>query len=371
MITNDTLVEDTKLRVLHAPLVSLYQPWLMAKGLRHAGCHAEYMCWNFGAFSSFAHSCDYDLKISGTHGVRAEKTTELDFFLYALENYDIFHVHEAFGLLNNSYQLYDCGADLSFLKGLGKKIVVHWWGCDRLGPDMFRKLPHAICPVCTSLEHCSSKEKRDGILKMESLADLELATGIANNAFSEIKWLNNAIDTNLWRPMTLDEIPDRFRLPPSKGLRIYHSFGNEKIRGDTKGSEFIRKAADRLINEGYPCEFIFFDGVPNMDLRYYQAQADIVVDQLLYGWHGSTAVECMACGKPVVTYIRPEVQAIAPRGHPLINADIHTIYDVLKKLIVDDEYREEMGKRSRAYAVEQHDYRVIGLKLKELYLSLW
>ena len=38
-------------------------------------------------------------------------------------------------------------------------------------------------------------------------------------------------------------------------------------------------------------------------MRFYQAQADIVVDQLIYGHWGSTAVECMALGKPVVCYL--------------------------------------------------------------------
>lgn len=362
--------KGSNLRVLHAPIVSLYQPWLYAKGLRHAGCHAEYMCWNFKSFQWLAHSCDFDLLIDGSHGARAEKTTELDFFLYALEKYDVFHFHEVFGLLNCDYGFYEIGSELNFLKKLGKKIVVHWWGCDRLGPDFWESHDYRMCSVCASYDPCRSKEKRSRVSRMSQYADLELSNGIVSAQMPNILWFDNAIDTDLWRPRSLEEIPDRFRLPTTQKLRIYNSFGNRGVRGDTKGSAIIRDAVNRLISESYPVEFMFFDSVPNLDLIYLQAQADIVIDQLFMGWHGSTAVECMACGKPVITYIRPEVQEIAPRGHPLIYADADTLYDVVKKLVVDNQYRYEMGQRSRTYAVGNHDYRVIGVKLRNLYSML-
>ena len=43
---------------------------------------------------------------------------------------------------------------------------------------------------------------------------------------------------------------------------------------------------ERLKAEGHDVELIFFHDVPNRDVRYYQAQADIVVDMLTFGWFG-------------------------------------------------------------------------------------
>ena len=63
---------------------------------------------------------------------------------------------------------------------------------------------------------------------------------------------------------------------------------------------------DKLKLEGIDVEMIFFHGVPNKELRYYQAQADIVVDMLTYGFFGAEVREAMMLGKPVVCYLRDE-----------------------------------------------------------------
>ena len=129
---------------------------------------------------------------------------------------------------------------------------------------------------------------------------------------------------------------------------------------------------EKLQQEGYDVDFIFFDDESNKNLKYYQTQADIVVEQLYNGWHGSTAVECMAVGKPVVTYIRPEVEAIIPHEHPpLINANENNIYGVLKNLVIKPGMRREIGEKSREYALRYHHYIVVAKQLESFYLSLF
>ena len=170
--------------------------------------------------------------------------------------------------------------------------------------------------------------------------------------------------------MQKEEIPEEYRLKDSENLRIYHSFGNSSLRGDVKGTEYIKRAVNRLQEEGYKVEFIFFDNVPNRDIKYYQAQADIVVDQLRAGWHGSTAMECMAMGKPVITYIRPEVEAVLPHDHPLINANLDNIYEVLKNLVTKRDLIKIIGEQSRQYCVNYHSYDNIACELGDIYNSI-
>ena len=66
-------------------------------------------------------------------------------------------------------------------------------------------------------------------------------------------------------------------------------------------------------------------------MKYYQVQADIVVEQLIYGWWGSTGVETMSLGKPVICYLResqmkefnnnyPEIKSI-----PIVKANVFNI----------------------------------------------
>ena len=90
--------------------------------------------------------------------------------------------------------------------------------------------------------------------------------------------------------------------------------------------------------------------MPNRGLRFYQAQADIFVDMLTYGFFGATAREAMMLGKPVVCYLRPEwletMRAEIPDyvdELPVVSASPDSIRDVLVDLISDPEKRAEFG----------------------------
>lgn len=362
----------SRLRVLHAPIVALYQPWLMAQGLRAAGCAADYMCLNFRSHEQWlAHSADFDLGLDGTRGTTVDETIERDFLEYALDSYDVFHFHSGYTLLRGNGPHQRC-SDLGLLKRLGKRIVMHWWGCDRRTESLDGHLPYSACHECEPhiRSYCRTPAKAAPFRWVDELTDLQLSAGDLCASLPHVKWISNAIDTDLWRPMARAEIPEEHRLPPSDALRVYHSFGNSALRGDVKGTREIRAAVEQLAAEGHAIEFMFFDRVPNLQLRFYQAQADIVVDQLRAGWYGSTAVECMACAKPVITYIRPEVAAIAPPDHPLVHATLETIYDVLKGLVLDPARRASIGAASREYVLREHSHLVVGRRLKELYEAL-
>ena len=99
------------------------------------------------------------------------------------------------------------------------------------------------------------------------------------------------------------------------------------------------RAVNKLIDEGFEIENHNLTNTDSKSMRYYQVQADIVVDQLIYGWWGSTALECMALGKPVICYLNPEMKesffTVFPEYEflPIIESDVNNIYRVLKNLI--------------------------------------
>lgn len=179
-----------------------------------------------------------------------------------------------------------------------------------------------------------------------------------------------AIDLDIWRPDI--KVPSEFQLPKTKNLRIFHSFmfSKERIdrdKGNVKGTKYIIEAMERLKEEGYNVEYMFFDNVDSKLFRYYQVQADIVVEELLRGF-GSTAVECLALGKPVITHIWPEWEKFYCKCFPeacpmpIIIANKFTIYSVLKHAVVDAEFRRDKGIESRIWA-EKHLNPAINAKL--------
>lgn len=364
--------ESSKPRILHCPIVALYQPFLYVKGLRELGYHADYMAFNFMQDAWLARACDFDLEIDCQKGLLIEKSREIDFFLYAIDNYDIFHFHSGFGLFHPSYSLWSRLAELKFLKRIGKKIVMSWWGCDLRSEEIDSKYNHSACDFCTiKEEYCRSTDKREMTKKVFSLADVHLSNGDLLPSFKEIKWIDNAIDCDEWHPLSDDEIPDEFRLKKTAGTMVYHSFGNRSLRGDIKGTSQIFDSIERLKREGYSVDFIFLEKVPNTALKYYQAQADIVIDQLRCGWYGSTGMECLAMGKPIITYIRPEVEKIVPHEHPLVNANVDNIYDVLKDLLNNPYKIKVIGSKSREYSIKYHHYKIIAKQLELIYEDLF
>jgi len=166
-----------------------------------------------------------------------------------------------------------------------------------------------------------------------------------------------SIDLKLWSPDL--EIPENFNLPDTGKLRILHTFFDEgrMFEGkNIKGSPIIVAAIKKLEAEGYPVEYVFFRDRHIAEVRFLQAQADIVVEELLYGMWGSTGVEVMALGKPLVTYLRPEWKDFFLKTFPeysslpIIQANVKNIYEELKKLVIDTDYRRRKGQESRCFS---------------------
>ena len=362
-----------KPRVLQAPIIALYSPGLYVKGLREAGYHADQMIFAESGFGwLLEEKPDFDLDIDAV-SVETARARKMEFLVYALKNYDIFHIHSNWSMLGYD-SLWTLNGDMSYLKKVGKKIVSSAWGmCDVMPKGMTEQFEWlSECDVCTQLRpvrcECDSYTKMIEVTRKYS--DIRLSNARACVIFPDIMWMDNAIDIEKYSPAVKDKIPEQFKLPETSNLRIYHSFGNSDERDDVKGTGYIREAVEKLQQEGYAVEFMFFDKVSHNDLKYYQVQADIVVDQIYGGWYGSTGVECLALGKVVITYVNPAVEELLRnegRENPVISASPDNIYEVLKELVTNKQMRQEYEKRARQYAEKYHDYRIVQKRLSGFY----
>ena len=98
-------------------------------------------------------------------------------------------------------------------------------------------------------------------------------------------------------------------------------------------------------------------------------KADIIVDQLYAGTYGVFAIEGMALGKPVITYIMDEMLGMFPPELPIQSASAKTVQDVLERLILSPQLRREIGMAGRKYVEDYHDYRKAAAYLKKIYLG--
>ncbi|MEQ8926720.1 MAG: hypothetical protein RLO81_12945, partial [Fulvivirga sp.] len=179
-------------------------------------------------------------------------------------------------------------------------------------------------------------------------------------------------------------IPIKYQLPvlPKGYLRVYHSVGNKKERTtddgvNIKSSHIYIPLIEKLRSEGIGIELLEPTDIPNKEVRYIQAQSDIVVDMLTYGWFGANAREAMMLGKPVICFIRAkwldsvreEIPGYAEEL-PIVNATPNTVESVLRDLIANPAKRNEIGKRSRAFAVKWHSSIAASKRFNRIYSDI-
>jgi glycosyltransferase involved in cell wall biosynthesis len=295
-------------------------PWANVQALRRRGVDATLVVFNRYRLHSEA---DRSLERHG--GFARRQLTQWRALAELLPRTDVFHFYFNLTLVPQSLQY-------PILRALRKKSVMHY-----LGSDIRGKTP------------------------------AQLAAG--KKAGAEIV---GSYDAARWVPEA-EVIPPGIEVariepaPPSDRTRpvILHAPSSRR----RKGTEHVVEAcagldADLEIVEGLHHDAAF---------ERYRA-ADIVVDQLNAGWYGLFAVECLALGKPVVTFLREEAVRRTEEAFgvevPLVSATAETLRERLRPLVADAAERRRLGAASRAYAERVHDVERVADRLLDLYARL-
>jgi glycosyltransferase involved in cell wall biosynthesis len=347
------------LRVLHGPIGALYQPSLFVLGLRELGMSVDLMRSD-DSFMGYSFKVPDAIILDGS-GIAS--TSLMDFMLYAIRTYDVFHFHSGYTLLPWDY----FAGDLRLLKKLGKVIFMSRWGCrDGRTPSDFLK-ERGLCRVCPMYGKSCSDEIIEKRLRVEEkYADVIINHEYDFQGFNQSAiFLHGSIDLEFWKPDL--EIPEKFRYPTksTNETRILHSVGGNE-RGDVKGTTVINQTIEKLRRAGFKIDYQIVSGISFKDLRFHILQVDVVIDQLRYGSFGSFARESLSLGKPVIGHVLKSQRDNLP-GLPIIEATTNNVEKVLVELLKQPEKIPDIGKRSRRYAEKHFDYRKITARLKNLY----
>lgn len=309
-----------------------------------------------------------DLDLYDPNQEKFKKNVE-SFLLEAVNRFDMVHFYGDSCFW--PYLNYHLPIDFLFLKKHGLKMGFTPTGClDGVLQSEVRKGVPGLCDKCIWSEHpevCSDNKNGLKKRKIEKICDViafehDWPLGIRNSEKGFSEPLTYVLDSSVWSPEI--EIPEQYRIQRTspEHLLVLTAFANQETRTnskkDIKGSRYIKQALDRLIAEGYKIQHIFCSGVPSKDMRYIQAQADLVVDQLNYGRYGAFARESLMLGKPVISCLKlpnGDTQK-AVREIPLIDASEENIYEVLKVTI--NRPREELlelGRKGREWALKWYD----------------
>lgn len=259
--------------------------------------------------------------------------------------------------------------DLQWLRQRRKRIVVTFQGDDvRQGETLRRDYnPHPADEVSIyTPEGDRLKAERVALFERHADAIYALNPDLMRVLPARTRFLPYAV------PLAGSGAPPPRPIQQEQGMRsVLHAPSH---RG-AKGTRYVLNAVERLRSEGHAFRFTLVEGLPHEEALRLYAEADLVVDQLLYGWYGALSVEAMALGKPVIAYIREADLACVPpamrEALPVIVADAHTIYDVLKHwLTVGPQALEERGRRSREFAARWHDPLSVARETTALYRAI-
>jgi glycosyltransferase involved in cell wall biosynthesis len=311
---------ERPLRVVHCPVNTAGVPWTNVQALRRRGVDAKLV-----VFNRYPLHPEADESLDRRGGFAHRQATQWRALARLLPRTDVFHFYFGLTLVPRSLQF-------PILRALRKKSVMHY-----LGSDIRGKTP------------------------------AELAFG--RNAGAEIVGSYDAIR---WVPQA-EFVPPGIDVasiepsPPGDRARpvILHAPSSRR----RKGTEHVVAACEEL-----EADLLLVEGLDHREAFERYREADLVVDQLNAGWYGLLAIECMALGKPVVTFLHDEAKARTERELgvevPLVSATAETLRERLAPLVADAAERRRIGAASRAYVERVHDVERVADRLLALYARL-
>jgi glycosyltransferase involved in cell wall biosynthesis len=311
---------ERPLRVTLCPVNTAGVPWTIAGALRSRGLDARLV-----VFERYALHPEADWSLDRGGGFARRQLTQWRALARLLPQTDVFHFFFGLTLVPQSLQF-------PLLRALRKKSVFHY-----LGSDIRGKTP-------------------------EQLAAGRKAGAEIVGSYDAVRWVPHAhvippgIDVGSIEPA-----------PPSERTRplIVHAPSSRR----RKGSEHVLAAV-----EGLDADLELVEGLHHEEAFGRYRDADIVVDQLNAGWYGLFAIECMALGKPVLTYLHDEAvqrteEAFGVRV-PVVNVTRETLRERIAALAADGERRRRIGADSRTYVERVHDLERVADRLLALYARL-
>lgn len=344
-------MQNKKLKVFHGLVNYGTQAGLFASALREAGIDALSVSYP----DPFKRLIDIELLHGGNiiQKIFRHSWNWLRRF-YWFFRYNTFHFY--FGT-----SLFPKQMDLPLYRLFGKKVIMEYLGFDA---QIFQKTLDKYSVNNLMLYKLPPDIKTTDSRKMARLrrearyVDLQLVC-----APDESEWVENSQVLPL--AIDISKIPFSPRSGKKNIIEIMHAPTSRA----KKGTKFIQEAVEKLQQEGFKINLTIVQNVTHEKLMKKYKECDIFIEQLLGGWYGTSAIEAMATGRPVICFLREEYFTYIDyaRKIPVINADPFSLYSVLKSVINHPEKLDEIALRSRKYVEEIHDVRILVKKLENIY----
>lgn len=284
----------------------------------------------------------------------------LPLFCFALLKYDIFEFCFRGGFLTNSYLQ---KIEPQLLKVCAKVVVIYGYGSD--------------CKILSEVKkqgRFNNAMDRNG--KDENIDD-EI---VGRNLFRAKKYADVLIaggdlthfgPKGIMVPLAADLKPWPF-LPTynKKIITIIHATNHRTH----KGSRFIISAVEKLQEKKLPIKFLLIEGKTFKECQKLYLKGDLFITDVITGWHGLTAIEAMALGRPVISYLREDIwqhHRYYAKDIPIVNANPINLKREIIRLVNDFPIRKQLGEKGSVYVRKYHTLEFVGQLRTLIYQKIW
>ena len=333
-----------ELKVIHGMSEVAGQGIYTVQGLRANGVDADMAVWRK---NPSGYDVDIDLHIGRNKVIYPIYFLKMwSFARKAQKKYNVLHAHFGYSLMPFNW---DINKDIK----LGIKIFAEFHGSDIR--HIFNDVQYRYYSVRPNGKSIPTQRKRlkhliegaDGII----LHDAELMPHLPKIDIP-VYIVPLRVDMSKFEPVYIEEKREKPIIVHAPSKR------------STKGTEQILEILDNIDRE---FELILVEGKTQEEAFEIYKKADIIIDQVSVGSYGVFAIEAMALGKPVITYISDEMKKTFPTSLPIVSAGFEDMKNAIERLIDDFELRKKLGKAGREYVERYHDTYKVTKYLKDIY----
>lgn len=246
----------------------------------------------------------------------------------------------------------------------GRRLVLMPYGSDSF---VYEKLPET--PWANALRKVYPKTKAQDDATARQLdsnsrhADAVVGCIVHNYCLPKIDYL-----PVLWYPYDQSlVVKDN---PVTDKLVVAHATNHREI----KGTDALEAAVKSLQSQGLNIDLIIVENASHEEVLKAFGQADIVVDQLLFGY-AMAALEGLALGKIVISgFDNSEMYQVFRDSSylsecPIIQANPNTIEAVLMALLVSRDKLNQLKKESKLYIEKYHSNSATVVLFEKIYFN--
>lgn len=314
-------------------------PWNMVETMRASGIDAKYV-----SVGENRHWTKSDFHLRRRRFPFTTFARDVHFFWTEIVQNSVYHSH--FMRTLSPYHW-----ELPLLRLMGRRVVVHFRGCEARDEDVNINL-HPQMNICQSCDYapkvCRRRDNRLRRKLVRKLADIILVTTPDMKDF-----FPEAQVGGFFLPVDLltREPPEKQAFGPGRDLCIVHATNHPGIEGTLE----ISRAIAKLSREGWNIKFKFLRNIPPEQVLEELETADLNIGKMKMGHYANTQIEAMALGVPAITHVRPEFISDELTESGFIFSTLGSLEDDLRALLTSPELLEQKRLIARSSILKLHD----------------